>query len=105
MNVRFAPHEVRFRITRDELELLLSARGLVMTVALPGQHAFQASVAADKFDSWRLDSDPTGLWLAVPRIELDTFAKGVPTAEALSHRFELANGDFLELSFEVDVRA
>jgi hypothetical protein len=41
----------------------------------------------------------------VPRGELDTFSNGVPTAEGLSHRFDLANGGFLELSFEVDVRA
>ena len=105
MNVRFSPQGVRFRITRDELEQLFSGRAVVMHVALPGQHAFQASVAPDKFGSWRLDSDPTGMWLAIPRTQLDTFAGGVPTAEGLTHSFELANGGSLELSFEVDIQA
>jgi hypothetical protein len=105
MNVRFSPHAVRFRITRDELEQLFSGRAVVMHVALPGQHVFQASVATDKFGSWRLDSDPTGFWLSVPRAQLDTFAGGVPTAEGLAHSFELANGGALELTLEVDIQS
>ena len=105
MNVRFAPQEVRFRITRDELGQLCSGRALVMHVNLPGQHTFQASVAADRFGAWRLDSDPTGLWLAVPKGQLEVFTDGEPVAEGLQHQFELASGGALSLSFEVDVRS
>jgi hypothetical protein len=104
MNVRFAPHAVRFRITREELEQLLSGRAIVMTVALPGQHSFQASVTTDRFGTWRLDSDPTGLWLALPATQLKEFAESAPGAEGLTHSFALADGGALELSFEVDVR-
>ena len=104
MNIRFAPGQVRFRIDRGELGTLLGGRALTMRVDLPGQHVFTASVNPDRLGSWRLDSDPTGMWLAIPRKELAAFEDGVPTAEGLTHRFELANGGELELTFEVDVR-
>ncbi len=105
MNVRFAPQEVRFRVTRGEFDQLHAGRALVMAVTLPGQHAFQASVASDRFGAWRLDSDPTGLWLAVPKASLDSFADGVPTSEGIEHSFELANGGFVNVVFEVDARS
>jgi hypothetical protein len=105
MNVRFAPREIRFRITRDELAQLASGRALSMSVPLPGQRAFNTNIATDRLGRWRLDSDPTGLWLAVPVKELDSFADGVPTTDGLSHAFELADGKTLEVNFEVDVRA
>lgn len=104
MNVRFAQGEVRFRIDRLELGTLLGGRALAMRVDLPGQHAFTASVNPDRLGTWRLDSDPTGMWLSIPRKELAVFEDGVPTAEGLTHRFELANGGGLDLTFEVDVR-
>lgn len=105
MNVRLAPQEVRFRVTRDELEHLLSGRSLALRVALTGNHEFQASVIAQKVGAWRLDSDPTGLWLTLPKAELETLAGAVPTAEGLMHEFELPQGQALQLTFEVDVRS
>lgn len=105
MNVRLAPQEVRFRITRDEFETLKTGRAQVLKVVLPGRHAFQASVCADTLGAWHLDSDPTGLWLTVPRSELALFESGVPTTEALTHRFELADGGYVELNLEVDVQS
>jgi hypothetical protein len=105
MNVRLAPHEVRFRVTRDELEHLLSGRSLALRVALTGHHEFQASVIAQKVGAWRLDSDPTGLWLTLPKGELETLAGAVPTAAGLMHDFELPQGQALQLTFEVDVRS
>jgi hypothetical protein len=104
MNIRFAPGQIRFRIDRLELETLLGGRALVMRVDLPGQHAFTASVNPDRLGTWRLDSDPTGMWLVVPRRALAAFEDGVPTADGLTHRFELATGGELELTLEVDVR-
>jgi len=103
MNVRFAPGEVRFRITREELDQLRSGRPVVMIVALPGQHAFQASIVSNQFGTWRLDSDPTGLWLALPKSSLDAFTD-VPSADGLEHCFELASGGAVNLVFEVDIR-
>lgn len=105
MNVRLAPHEVRFRVMRDELELLLSGRSLALRVALTGHHEFQASVIAARVGAWRLDSDPTGLWLTLPREELETLAGSVPAAAGLTHDFELPQGQMLQLTFEVDVRS
>ncbi len=105
MNIRFAPREVRFRVTRDELNQLLAGRSLALHVALTGHHEFQATVAADRLGTWRFDSDPTGLWLTLPRKDLEPFADGAPTAAGLEYGLDLPDGQRLELSFEVDVRS
>lgn len=105
MNVRLAPQEVRFRVTREEFGQLHAGRAVAMSVSLPGQHAFKASIAPDRFGMWRLDSDPTGMWLALPKSSLDPFAEGVPSTEGIEQRFELANGGFVTVVFEVDVRS
>lgn len=105
MNVRFAPDEVRIRVTRDELTELLQRHSLRMTVPLPGQHAFQASVATERLADWRLDSDPTGIWVSLPLADIHTLSESGPTAEGLVHQFALPSGGNLELRFEVDVRS
>lgn len=105
MNVRLAPQEVRFRVMRDELQQLLAGRSLALRVALTGHHEFQASVVAARVGAWRLDSDPTGLWLTVPRGELESLADGAAAAAGLVHDFELPQGQVLQLTFEVDVRS
>jgi len=104
MNIRFAPGSVRFRVDRDEFSTLEAGRAVTMRVKLPGQHAFNASITPDRFGSWRLDSDPTGLWLAVPAGDLKALSEVLPTAEGLAHRFDLEGGTAVEVVFEVDVR-
>jgi len=104
MNVRFAHGQVRFRTERSELATLLAGRTLSMRVELSGQHAFRATVSPGRLASWRLDSDPTGLWLVIPLKELEAFANDVPTSEGIAHRFELENGATVDVTFEVDVR-
>ncbi len=104
MNVRFATGAVRIRIARGELDTLLSSRALKLEVALPRNHTFRINVRPTPIGGWALDSDPTGLWVTIPRAELETLAQSLPNRDGLEHSFELASDGSVLVSFEVDVK-
>lgn len=104
MNIRFSEGSIRCRVTQREFDVLLSSRGVELVVALPRSHAFRVNVKPGAVDGWLLDSDPTGLWITIPRTELEALAQMLPSREGIEHRFELAGGDAVTVSLEVDVR-
>ena len=103
MNVRFADHSIRFRVAQAELEQLLSGRSVALEVPMLRSHMFRANVSSTALSKWQLESDPTGVWLLLPRKELEQLAQAVPSKEGLEHDFECADGK-LQVSFEVDVK-
>ena len=103
MNIRFAEGSARCRVTARELDVLLAMRGVTLEVPLPRNHALRVNVKAAAIGGWLLDSDPTGLWLTLPRSELEALAKTLPSTEGIEHRFDLVNGGALTVTFEVDV--
>jgi hypothetical protein len=102
MNVRFSPHAVRCRVTSAELERLLSGRAITLEVTLPRDHAFRLNIRPGALATWQLDSDPTGIWLTIPRVELETLAKALPSKAGLEKSFALTSGE-VRISFEVDL--
>ena len=78
MNVRFSDRHIRFRVTRQELERLLAGRSLALDVPMPRAHQFRASVSVTPIGDWQLDSDPTGLWLSIPRSALEALLQELP---------------------------
>ncbi|HEY6644685.1 DUF7009 family protein [Povalibacter sp.] len=104
MNIRLATGAVRLRIDRSELGTLLSSRALTLEVALPRNHTFRVNVRPTPVGGWALDSDPTGLWVTIPRAELEALSQSLPSRSGLEHAFELANGGSVLVSFEVDVK-
>ena len=103
MNLRIGEHSLRWRVTRAEVELLLSGRAVKLQVPLPRAHTFQAVVRVSAIQGWQLDSDPTGIWLTLPRSELEALVDALPTKEPIEHVLDVDGGE-LKLSFEVDVR-
>jgi len=101
MNLRFATHSIRVRITHEEFQLLQEGRTLALEVSLPRGHAFRAKI--NPATEWLFDSDPTGLWLSIPRAELTALHDALPTKEGISHAFSTHHGE-LEVSLEVDVK-
>jgi len=101
MNLRFATHSIRVRITSEEFQLLYEGKPLGLEVSLPRGHVFRAKV--NPSTEWLFDSDPTGLWLNIPRVELDTLHQALPSKEGISHAFSTHHGE-LEISLEVDVK-
>ena len=111
MNVRFSAQAVRCRVTRTELDLLLLGRAVTLQVALPGDHKFRVNIrpgvlgagSAGTRNGWQLDSDPTGLWLTVPRAQLESLAQSLPSKEGISQTFDTSEGG-VRVTFEVDLR-
>ena len=104
MNVRFSAGAVRCRVTQAELAELLRSGSLKLLVALPRNHHFQVSVRAAVLPTWQLDSDPTGLWIEIPRTQIAELSTALPSREGITHVFDLGSGEQVQLSFEVDVR-
>ncbi len=104
MNVRLAEGAIRIRVARAELDTLLSSRALTLQVALPRNHTFRINVRPTPIGGWSLDSDPTGIWVTIPRAELETLAQSLPSRDGLDRSFEVSNGGSVVVSFEVDVK-
>jgi hypothetical protein len=103
MNIRFSDRHIRFRVSRAEFERLLAGRSLALDVPMPRAHQFRASVSVTPIGDWLLDSDPTGLWLTLPRAAVEALLQELPRKEGVEHEFE-TNGSKLTLAFEVDLR-
>jgi hypothetical protein len=101
MNLRFATHSMRLRLTPEEFTQLHSGKNLALEVALPRGHAFRLKVNQSSVVDWRFDSDPTGLWLTVPRSELDALAQSLPSKHGITHAFTTTQGE-LQIVLEVD---
>jgi hypothetical protein len=104
MNIRLAHNALRYRVTRSELDGLLAGRSLALEVSLPRNHAFRTSVRPALLGGWQLESDPTGMWLSVPRLDLEALAASLPSKEGIEHRFIDVKGSGLLVTFEVDLK-
>jgi hypothetical protein len=104
MNVKLSADAVRVRVMRAELDTLLSSRAITLEVALPRNHLFRVNVRPAVVGAWSLESDPTGLWITIPRSELDALSSSLPSRDGLRHAFELVNGGSVQVSFEVDLK-
>jgi hypothetical protein len=103
MNIKFSSDAVRCRVSRAELDRLLSGRAIALEVPLPRNHVFRANVWPGAMDGWQLESDPTGIWITIPKAELQTLAESLPSKEGIEQEFEAMDGT-VKVSFEVDVR-
>jgi hypothetical protein len=103
MNVRLSPAAIRCRATSAELEQLLTGRAISLDLYLPRDRRFRINVRPSVLETWQLDSDPTGVWVTIPRAQLEAFGKTLPSREGIDHGFETAQGT-VTVSFEVDLR-
>lgn len=103
MNLQFAANRIHIHATADEFQQLCDNRTLTLDVPLPHGHAFRAKLNTISSSDWLCESDPTGLWLSMPRRELRELAAAQPGQVGLVHHFDTQRGD-LEISFEVDDR-
>jgi len=104
MNIKFSNDAVRCRVSRDELERLLAGRAVALEVPLPRNHSFRANVWPAAMGGWQLESDPTGIWITIPKAELQSLAESLPSREGIAKEFDTATEGTVKISFEVDVR-
>jgi hypothetical protein len=103
MNVRFSASAMRCRATSAELEQLLTGRAISLDLNLPRDRRFRVNVRPSALETWQLESDPTGIWVSIPRTQIEAFGKTLPSKEGFEHGFETAQGR-VTVSFEVDLR-
>lgn len=103
MNVRFSDQAIRCRATSAELQQLLTGRSLALELCLPRDRKFRISVRPAALETWQLESDPTGIWLSIPRSQLQALAHSLPSKEGIEHDFATAQGS-VAVKFEVDVK-
>jgi len=103
MNFKFAHNSVRVRVSSDEFAQLRSGKGLFLEVQLPGHHVFKARLSTSPDAQWHFDSDPTGMWITVPRTDIESLAQNLPSKDGIDHAFETSK-DALLVSLEVDVK-
>ena len=103
MNVRFSASAIRCRATSAELEQLLTGRAIALELCLPRERRFLVNVRPSALQTWQLDSDPTGIWVSIPRSQLEELAQLLPSKEGIEHGFETAQGSVV-VKFEVDVK-
>jgi hypothetical protein len=103
MNVRFSEQAIRCRASSTELQQLLTGRSLLLELTLPRDGRFRGSVRPAALETWQLESDPTGIWIAIPRSQLQALAETLPSKEGIERSFETAQGG-LTVIFEVDLK-
>jgi hypothetical protein len=103
MNIKLSNDAVRCRVSRVELDRLLAGRAVALEVPLPRNHLFRANVWPGAMGGWQLESDPTGIWITIPKTELQALAESLPSKEGIEKEFEVSDGT-MKVSFEVDVR-
>jgi hypothetical protein len=103
MNVRFSDRAIRCRATSSELQQLLTGRAIALEICLPRDRRFRVNVRPAALETWQLESDPTGLWLSIPRSKLEALAQTLPSKQGVEHGFETAQGSVV-VKFEVDVK-
>lgn len=101
MDVRFSGQALYCQISRVELERLASGRSVDLIVALPRHHAFRVSLRPSPMSGerggWALDSDPTGIWVTLPRVELEQLGQTTTFAERLMHDFPVSPGQRVQV--------
>ena len=92
MDVRFSGQALYCQITRSELERLSAGLSVDLIFQLPKHRSFRVSLRPSAMSAerggWQLDSDPTGIWLTIPRSELQMLGQTTTFAERLVRNFE-----------------
>lgn len=104
MDVRFSGQTLYCQISRSELGCLAAGRAIDLKVALPRHHAFRMSVrpsamSADR-GGWQIETDPTGIWLTIPRTELELLGQTTTFAERLMREFPVSATETVKVVLE-----
>ena len=103
MKVRFTDRTIRCRATAAELQQLLTGRAIALELCLPRDRLFRVNVRPAALETWQLESDPTGIWMSIPRSQLESLAQTLPSKQGIEREFETSQGNVV-VSFEVDVK-
>lgn len=103
MKLQLHAQTLRWRIDEAELSTLLDVGVVASCTRLPGIE-FAQQLALDEGDAARLEADPGGWYLRLPRAAVLAHAERLPCRDAQEFHVETGVGDALRVLFEVDVR-
>ena len=103
MNVRFSEQAIRCRATAAELQQLLTGRALSLDLCLPRDRKFRVNVRPAALETWQLESDPTGIWIAIPRSQLQALARRCRARKGSSTASRPRRAG-VTVTFEVDLK-
>ncbi|GFE79044.1 hypothetical protein GCM10011487_10440 [Steroidobacter agaridevorans] len=104
MDVRFSGQALYCQISRAELATLSSGRSVDLIVSLPRHRSFRVGVRSSAMSAdrggWQLESDPTGIWLTIPRAELEQLGQTEMFAERLMRDFPVSSNQQMRVILE-----
>jgi len=104
MEARISGQTLLCQISRSELDRMISGRAIDLDLRLPRNHHFRISVRPSPLDAerggWRLDSDPTGIWLTIPNDQLQLFGQTKTFAERLIREFPISKTENMQVIVE-----
>jgi len=103
VNLRISENQLRFRITRDELDFLMNGEILQLDLNLSTQRLVYSISTSDSAAPLALIAGQNLLHLAVNKVTLTEFASNLPAREGIEHEVQLGMSH-VTLMLEVDVR-
>lgn len=104
MDVRFSGQSLFCQITRNELATLASGRSVDLIFQLPRHHTIRVGVRPSTLGAerggWQLASDPTGIWITIPRADLELLGQTTTFAERLTHDFPVSEREKVQVILE-----
>lgn len=102
MNVRFAQNEIRFRVTHEEFEKLLSGEHVELeTIPLN----FVVQIAKKPLEQGMvIDLSCAAVHLVISPNEVTEFRSHLPSKKGIEKQLSMGNGRTLDVAFEVDLR-
>lgn len=103
MNIRISEGQLRFRITREELQRLQNGVQLALSLPVQGQsHTYTVALKEQNMPlNVELKAQEWKLW--IDKSALQQFADALPSREGIEHTIMLGDHQ-LKLVLEVDVR-
>ena len=105
MNLRINGQELRFRVTKEELESLCSGKTLEQSTLLPNNQVLTSTIASNSSnDGMSLSNDSNALALLINKSLATKFFESLPSREGLEATQEINDELSLTLILEVDIR-
>lgn len=101
MDLQFAAASIGIRINREELSKLYAGNSIGLNVSMPCSHMFRVKLGQTNLSGWQFDSDPTGLWLSVPRAQLALLVDNPTAHKSIEHQFA-TQGEMLTIVLRVE---
>lgn len=106
MNLRIEGQHWRFRISRDELEMLCHGRQLSQHSELPDERSMSITIQTDHLDEKNLllECNESGFTLLINPVAASTLFNALPSRDGLESVQKISESHTLRLSLEVDIR-